>query len=255
MTSDDLSFPPPTPGRKHQRTWEPISRPFGLIPCSRGPLSAQSMKRAGTAGTDALPTRASLLERLKDPDDQQSHEEFYAMYRNLVYGVAMKYGLSDADAQDIIQETMRSVTPKLKEFKYDPEIGSFKSWLLQNTRWRIVEHLRKQKKVQHHVPGGGQDDSRRTGTMERVEDPDGNKLDTVWESEWQRTLLDRAMAKVRQEVRPLQFQIFDCYVLKEWPVEKVTKALGVSAAQAYLAKLRVGKRIKEEVLRLEKDLI
>ena len=209
------------------------------------------MKRAGT---DPLPTRASLLERLKDPDDQQSHEQFYEMYRSLVYGVAMKYGLSDADAQDIVQETMRSVTAKLKEFRYDPKVGSFKSWLLQNTRWRIIELLRKQK---DHLkrPSTTGDDTRRTGTMERLEDPAGNSLDVIWEKEWQRTLLERALTKVRQEVRPLQFQIFDCYVLKEWPVEKVTKALGVSATQAYLAKLRVGKRLRDEIKQLESELI
>jgi RNA polymerase sigma factor (sigma-70 family) len=209
------------------------------------------MKRAGT---DPLPTRASLLERLKDPDDQQSHEQFYEMYRSLVYGVAMKYGLSDADAQDIVQETMRSVTTKLKEFRYDPKVGSFKSWLLQNTRWRIIELLRKQK---DHLkrPSTTGDDTRRTGTMERLEDPAGNSLDDIWEKEWQRTLLERALTKVRQEVRPLQFQIFDCYVLKDWPVEKVMKALGVSAAQAYLAKLRVGKVLRDEIKQLESELI
>lgn len=210
-----------------------------------------NMKRAGT---DPLPTRASLLERLKDPDDQQSHQEFYDLYRNLIYGVAMKYGLSDADAQDIIQETMRSVTQKLKEFKYDPKIGSFKAWLLQNTRWRIVELLRTQK---NHFkrPSTTGDESRRTATMERVPDPSGNDLDDIWEGEWQRTLLERAMSKVRQEVRPLQFQIFDCYVIKQWPVEKVSKALGVSATQAYLAKLRVGKKLKDEIKRLENQLL
>lgn len=209
------------------------------------------MKRAGT---DPLPTRASLLERLKDPDDQQSHEQFYEMYRSLIYGVAMKYGLSDADAQDIVQETMRSVTGKLKEFQYDPKVGSFKSWLLQNTRWRIIELHRKQK---DHIKNTSipSDDSRRTGTLERFEDPAGNSLEEVWEKEWQRTLLERALTLIREEVRPLQFQIFDCYVLKDWPVEKVTKVLGVSASQAYLAKLRVGKRLKEEIKKLESELI
>lgn len=209
------------------------------------------MKRSGT---DPLPTRATLLERLKNPDDQQSHQEFYDLYRNLIYSVAMKYRLSDADAQDIIQETMKSVSGKLGEFKYDPKVGSFKAWLLQNTKWRILELLRVQKKDPKHQPSFS-DDTRRTGTMERVEDPAGNSLDDIWEKEWQRTLLERAMAKVRETVRPLQFQIFDCYVIKDWPVEKVVKALGVTAAQAYLAKLRVGEKLKEEVKRLEDQLI
>jgi RNA polymerase sigma-70 factor (ECF subfamily) len=229
---------------------KPISK-AGLPYSSGDATMARHMKRAGS---DFLPTRATLLERLKNPDDQQSHQEFYDLYRNLIYGVALKYGLSDADAQDIIQETMRSVSGKLKEFRYDPKVGSFKAWLLQNTRWRIIELLRSQKNAPKKQLSA-EADTRRTGTMERVEDPAGNNLDAIWESEWQRTLLERAVAKVRGEVRPLQFQIFDCYVLREWPVEKVTKALGVSATQAYLAKLRVGKRLREEIKRLENELL
>ena len=48
-----------------------------------------------------------------------------------------------------------------------------------------------------------------------------------------------------------QFQIFDCYVLKEWPVADVAKTFNVSAGQVYLARHRVAALIKKEVKRME----
>ena len=48
-----------------------------------------------------------------------------------------------------------------------------------------------------------------------------------------------------------QFQIFDLHVLRGWPARDVAQTLGVSLAQVYLAKLRVGRRFKHEVQSLK----
>src|SRR5205809_4936804 len=90
-----------------------------------------------------IPTRRSLLTRLKDWDDQESWKDFFDTYWKLVYGVAIKSGLNDAEAQDVVQETVLSVAKKMHAFKYDPAVGTFKSWLLLITRRRIADHLRK----------------------------------------------------------------------------------------------------------------
>src|SRR5437867_7448085 len=92
---------------------------------------------------ELLPTRRSLLTRLKQWDDQESWRDFFNTYWKLVYGVALKAGLSDAEAQEVVQETVISVAKQMQDFKYDPAVGSFKSWLLQLTRRRIVDQFRK----------------------------------------------------------------------------------------------------------------
>jgi hypothetical protein len=45
--------------------------------------------------------------------------------------------------------------------------------------------------------------------------------------------------------------IFDLYVLKEWTVKEVTKALGVGAGRIYLTKHRVSLLVNKELKRLE----
>src|SRR5688572_31717146 len=94
---------------------------------------------------ELIPTRDSLLSRLKDRDDQESWEDFFNTYWKLVYGVAMKAGLTDQEAQEVVQETVITVARRIPEFRYDPKVCSFKTWLLNLTRWRIVDQLRKRK--------------------------------------------------------------------------------------------------------------
>ena len=85
-------------------------------------------------------------------------------------------------------------------------------------------------------------------------DPKSQDLDAAWEAEWERTLLKAAVAKIKKRVDPQKYQIFDFYVNKEWPAEKVAKAFGTSIEQVYLAKHRITELLKEEVKRLEKDV-
>ena len=92
---------------------------------------------------DLIPTRWSLIGRLKDWDDQESWRQFFDTYWKLIYGVAMKSGLTHTEAQDVVQETVISVSKNMKDFKADTAFGSFKSWLLNLTRWRITDQVRR----------------------------------------------------------------------------------------------------------------
>src|SRR6267142_6487584 len=92
---------------------------------------------------ELIPTRATLIQRLKNWQDQSSWQDFFDTYWKLIYGVALKGGLTEAEAQDVVQETMISVAKHMPTFKYDRNIGSFKAWLLKLTRWRIIDQLRK----------------------------------------------------------------------------------------------------------------
>lgn len=200
---------------------------------------------------ELIPTRASLIVRLKDLQDNSSWQEFFDTYWKLIYGVARKTGMTDAEAQDVVQETMLSVAKHMPSFDYDPAIGSFKAWLLKLTRWRIIDQIRKRPPPASHRPlseGTG------TGTVERVIDPESDVLDELWNSEWEKNLLDAAVATVKRKLDPQKYQIFDFYVNKEWPPQKVAERFQISVDQVYLAKNRISEMIKAEVARLEKKM-
>ena len=81
-----------------------------------------------------LPTRESLLRRLKSWEDQESWAEFFNTYWRLIYSAALKAGRNEAQAQDVVQDTIIVVAKKIKDFTYDRAIDSFKGWLLYLTR-------------------------------------------------------------------------------------------------------------------------
>jgi len=200
---------------------------------------------------ELIPTRASLLKRLPNWQDQTSWQEFFDTYWRLIYGVARQAGMNDVEAQDVVQETMVAVAKHMPTFKYDPKIGSFKTWLLNMTRWRIVDQLRKRAPVKEKRP---QDTATGTSTVEKMIDPKSQELDAAWDTEWERNLLQAAVGKIKKRVDPQKYQIFDFYVNKEWPADKVARTFGISVDQVYLAKHRITELLKEEVGRLEKEM-
>ena len=199
-------------------------------------------------------TRRSLIERLDNWEDQKTWDEFYKTYWRLIYSVATKAGLRSEEAFDVVQETILSIAKQSKQKRYNPDAGSFKSWLMNMTRWRIADQFRKRAK-DTASPYVVEEDDRRTSPLDRVADPAPDPLDNLWNEEWQRNLAETALTKVKSRVSPKQFQIFDCYVIKGWSVKRVMSDLGVSMAQVYLAKHRVGNLIKREVEGLQQQLI
>src|SRR5690349_5651338 len=100
-----------------------------MLPSGLKPNSTSEKSEAAV-----LPTRRSLLTRLKKWDDQESWQDFFDTYWQLIYSVALRSGLNDSEAQDVVQETVAAVARQMPNFKYNPAIGSFKSWLLLITR-------------------------------------------------------------------------------------------------------------------------
>jgi len=193
------------------------------------------------------PTRKSLLMRLKNWDDQQSWQEFCRIYERIIYDIALKAGLRKVEAQEVVQETLLSVAKKIAGFDYNPEIGSFKNWLLKITKRRIIDQLRKRPLVGETVEGSS------SVTIEQLSDSSVSALETAWDEEWRGAVLEMARALVKRRVGEKQYKMFELYVMQQMPLKKVTAALRVNAAQVYMAKYRIGKLLKSEMKRLEKN--
>ena len=198
-------------------------------------------------------TRKSLIARLDNWEDQKTWDEFYQTYWRLIYSVAIKAGLRPEEAFDCVQETILSIAKQSKKKLYDPDQGSFKTWLMNMTRWRINDQFRKRKK-DTAMTGGEWEDDRKTAVIDRVEDPNGDVLSRLWDVEWKKNVADAALARVKAQVSPKQYQIFDFYVIRQWDAQKVQEKLNVSMAQVYLAKHRVGAVLKKELAKLEDEI-
>jgi RNA polymerase sigma-70 factor (ECF subfamily) len=201
---------------------------------------------------DSLTTRSSLLSRLRRVDDDASWRTFFDTYWRLIYNVARKSGLSDDEAQDVVQDTVIAVARKMPEFRYDPAKGSFKQWLLLITRRRIHDHFRRRYRS---LPTESADakPAKSEETPDSTLSPDA-QIDAAWEHEWRENIFQVALARVRERARPKHFQVFDCCVLQNIPAPEVAQMLGLNAAQVYLAKHRVSAAVKRAAADIEAEL-
>jgi len=199
----------------------------------------------------SISTRATLIQRLKDLQDDLSWQDFFDTYWKLIYNVALKGGLNETEAQEVVQETMISVARHMPGFEYDPAVGSFKAWLLTMTRWRISDQLRKRR----HLPGQAHDPTHeQTGgghAVENIVDPASTEMEKVWEDEWRQNLLEVALANVKRRLDPQKYQVFDLYTNKRWPAEKVASTFRITVDQVYMARHRITELIRSEVKRIE----
>jgi len=205
--------------------------------------------------TDSLlPTRQSLLSRLRDWQDQDGWREFFDTYWRLIYNVARKSGLRDSQAQDVVQATFIYLSRKMPKFHYEPQRGSFKSWLRVVTRSRINVYRRSEMARDDFMrePLTG-DDGTEASAVDEVPDPAADVLDEVWQREWEENLMNAASRRLRSKVSAQQLLIFRLAVQGDLPLTQVARKLGVSLAQVYLARHRVGKLLKAEVARLRSE--
>lgn len=121
-------------------------------------------------------------------------------------------------------------------FNYDPAIGSFKNWLMQLTHWKIADQLRsREREISRIRPSrrrrASESSTGRTDTTEKIPDPNVGTLEAAWNQEWDKSQLEAALDHLRRTANPKHYQIFDFYVLKKWPMKKVTSTLKVNIAQ------------------------
>jgi len=158
----------------------------------------------------------------------------------VVYGFARKRGLQDADAADLMQDVMRSVSTAIGRLDYDRNQGTFRGWLFTITRNKVFSFL----SARRIRPQGSGD-----STTNRMLDshPDTNEGSDTWEVEYQRRLAAIAMERVKGEFQENTWRAFWLTAVEGAAVADVAQAVGMSAGAIYVAKSRVLARLKEEV--------
>ena len=207
--------------------------------------------QANDCPEDLIPTRKSLLGRLKNWEDNESWRDFFDTYWKLIYGFAIQRGLRHEEAQEAVQETVVAVAKSIGKFHYDPKVCAFKTWLLGVTRSKIANQFARRARQPPAASNPSSDDSSTTGLMNRVPDEHSGQWEQTWDAEWKKNLMDAAIYRVKRRVSIEQYQMFDLFVLKQWPAQDVAKTLRVTVAHVYVAKHRIAKLVRQELAALE----
>jgi RNA polymerase sigma factor (sigma-70 family) len=190
---------------------------------------------------DSPSTRPSLLVRLRDNQDHEAWTQFVKVYGPLIYGFARRQGVQDADAADLMQESLRVVANTIKQLDYDPERGSFRGWLFTIVRNQLFRFWSRQNRAGRGT--GGTSVHERLQELPSSDDPP----DAVWDEEYERCRFTWAAEQVRGQVQPATWQAFWKSAVEGQSGQEVAAALGMSVAAVYLAKSRVMARLKEQI--------
>jgi RNA polymerase sigma-70 factor (ECF subfamily) len=188
--------------------------------------------------------------RLEKWDDHESWRDFFGLYSRFIRRLAVRSGLAEAEADDVVQETVISVARQIHNFRRDRARGSFRGWLHRITRRRIADRFRS---------GAWRRDGEQCRRRECPESFNESnvpgpaaELELSWDVEWKASLLEAALARVKRRIKEEDYQLFNAYALKGWPVAKVARLFRVSAAKVYVTKHRVSALVAREVRDLEK---
>jgi RNA polymerase sigma factor (sigma-70 family) len=188
-------------------------------------------------------TRPSLLVRLRQSGDQEAWREFVGLYAPLIYGFGRKHGLQDADASDLTQEVLRDVSTAISRLDYDPQRGTFRSWLFTLVRRRLADFLARRERQPQ--ASGDSDAQERLNALAAPEEVDH------WNTEFEQRLFARAVERVKQAVSEATWEAFRQTAIEGRKPREVAETLGLSVGAVYIAKSRVQARLKEELTQLE----
>jgi RNA polymerase sigma-70 factor (ECF subfamily) len=194
---------------------------------------------------NAVPlTSTTLLERLRqEPSDQAAWAEFVRRYGPHLYRWCRRWGLQEADAQDVTQAVLIRLAGKMSDFQYDPA-GSFRAYLKTLARYAWCDFLKSRKQ-----PDAGSGGSEVLEVLETVEA--GDDLVQRLNEQFDQELLAEAQARVQQRVEAHTWEAFRLTAVEGKSGAEVAAQLGLQVAMVYVAKSRVQKMLQEEVARLE----
>ena len=192
---------------------------------------------------DIPSTRASLLVRLRDRLDESAWSEFVRLYAPVVYRFARRRGLQDADAADLTQEVLKSVSASVGAF--DPARGLFRGWLFTLVHRRLYDL----QQTMRRQPVGSGDQA----TVQLLNEAPAQDDESFWDQEYERQLFQVAAERVRPTLVDATWQAFWQTAVDGAKPQDVARSLDVSVASVYLAKSRVMVKLKEEIARLKTE--
>jgi RNA polymerase sigma-70 factor (ECF subfamily) len=186
-------------------------------------------------------TRATLLERLRDPADAEAWERFFALYAPLLERYARALGMVPSDAEEIRDQCLAQVVQRMSEFHYERSRGSFKAWLHRIARDKVVDWMRKPREE-------------RAQTQVACAVPDQREgPDEAWDREWRAEHVRFALDEVRRQEDEDGRELMRLVLAEELSAAEIGARTGLNPNQVYKARARILERVRAVLGRLGED--
>ena len=184
-------------------------------------------------------TRASLIFRIRNPEDVDAWSQFADIYGPLIHRYACRRGLQDADAADLTQEVLSEVSKSIRKNNYDPKRGSFRNWLFGIARHLLCHRLR-QNQRRFSVNGNSRVQEFFNELPSADRQPD-------WDSEYRHQLFNWAADQVRGHFGNKTWMAFWRTAIDGAKPKDVARELNMSVGAVYVSKNRVLSRLRRKI--------
>ena len=172
-----------------------------------------------------------------DTGNDVAWNRFFNLYAGFIYSIARHKGLSDADADDIVQIVFGDLARKLPTFQYDREKGRFRSYLAGLVNWRVMDRLRLTKR----------DTDLKMDFKENMKAV-GQGDDDFAVREWQAAAMEEALRRIKGDVRPEHYAVFVASVVEGQDTESVISLYGLSRDNLYQIRKRLSTKLHETMV-------
>lgn len=175
---------------------------------------------------------------MRQPEDRQAWQRLVELFTPLLYSWTRRLGVPPQDAGDLVQDVLTVLVQKLPKFNYDPR-RRFRGWLwtILRNKWRDAQRRRQAAPVEVNEP-----------CLAELHGPE--EIQEVEEVEYRQHLIARAMRLLRAEFQPDTWQACWDLVVSGRPAAEVADKFGMTVGAVYVAKSRVLKRLRQELVGL-----
>lgn len=194
--------------------------------------------------SDFPETSYSLIKRVHDLADEASWVEFLGIYQPVVYRMARRRGLQDADAQDVIQQVFTSIAKSIDGWKPGTDRPPFRAWLTTVSRNAIANALARRPRDR------GAGSTSVVNQLHAKSAPEDTASEIIKET--RREMVHWASERIRSEFTKQTWEIFWKTSIEGVAVAEVASSTGRSVGAVYVTRHRVLARLKEKVAEVSK---
>lgn len=198
-------------------------------------------------------TSATLINRVKDLDDDDGWREFYDRYRGLVLNIGRQRGLTTAEAEEVGQEVFSRVARNIGLFETGGRPGAFRRWLGQLTMWCAIDAQRRRRLQTSPIQGDSGEEWSPDNNSNNNAAPvslAGDTLAEVTDRDFKQLLLLR----LRQIVSTKDFTIYHLISFDGWTPVQVAQHFGMRRGTVDTIICRTRQAARRELARIGEGL-
>jgi len=186
-------------------------------------------------------TQEYLQALLKDqaPDSllEESWQEFYRIYSDLVRRFVGAHKVPEADLDDCIQEVWSAVAVKLADFRHPQSRPGLRAWLYAVVRSKAMDVMRR--RARHAATSLGT-------AIKQGQEPQDNEPDTAsrYEQQWNDAMVRTLLADLRGQVSEINYRVLQLRFVEGCRVAEIATRLDLKPEQVRYRQHRMLRKLR-----------